>query len=143
MDARREFNMWKDNAFFCTGIALYWAEGAKRSQVFAFTNSDWKMFSLFIRWIERFAGANRNNLYYQLYIHKLYASEKCEEYWASKLQISTKSFKKTVYKPSGRLIKKRPQYKGCLRVSVPKSSGLLYKMKVWHNMLAQQYDSDV
>jgi hypothetical protein len=138
-EAKTEFITLSPDPFFHIGVALYWAEGVKRNNFFAFTNSDIDMIKLFVRWIERFVGVSREDLHLQLYIHKPYAHENCEEYWSLELGIPMNAFRKTVFKPHVSLVKKRPNYKGCLRVSVPKSSGLLFKMKVWQNMLSRYY----
>lgn len=89
--------------------------------------------------MERFVGINRNNLRFRLYIHKLYAHEDCESWWQKKLSLDSRQFSRTIYKPSGRGIKKRPLYKGCLRIEVPCSKGLLLKMKFWQRMLVDSY----
>lgn len=139
IEARKEFLSFSSDPFFHVGVALYWAEGAKRNSFFAFTNSDTDMIKLFVRWIERFVDVSRANLHLQLYIHKPYAHENCEEYWARELDVPKDTFRKTIFKPHRSLVKKRPNYKGCLRISVPKSSGLLFKVKVWQNMLSGYY----
>jgi len=138
-EALEEYEKYKNEELFKIGVALYWAEGAKRNSYFAFSNSDYKMMKVMVRWIETIAGVQRNNLHVYLYIHKPYAHENCEEFWSDKLNIPLKCFRKTTYKPTGKLIKKRPQYKGCLRIVVPKSGLLLKKMKVWQNVLAKEY----
>jgi len=138
-EAKKQFLTFSSEPFFHVGVALYWAEGAKRSNFFALTNSDTDMIKLFVRWIEKFVDVSRADLHLQLYIHKPYAHENCEEYWAKELDVPMDAFRKTIFKPHISLIKKRPNYKGCLRVSVPKSSGLLFKMKVWQNMLSRYY----
>ena len=124
---------------FLVGVALYWAEGAKRSNSFQFMNSDPEMIQTFVLWLESILGIDRKSVNYRLFIHKLYAHENCEKFWSDFLGVSLKNFKKTIYKPTSKLIKKRPSYKGCLRVEVTKSSKLLLKMKVWQNMLAREY----
>lgn len=121
---RQEFETHKHEALFQIGIALYWAEGTKRSSVFAFTNSDEDMIETMLLWIERYWGVMRNNIGVRLYIHKPYANEGCEYYWSKRLQVPLPCFKKTVYKPTGSLVKKRPGYRGCIRIELGKTTNL-------------------
>ncbi len=136
-EARCLFQQYQQSPLFQIGIALYWAEGAKRSNQWSFINSDEEMNSVVLLWLENFVGLERRELRYRLYVHKLYAHENCELWWQKKMNIPSSSFSCTVYKPSGRGIKKRPQYKGCLRIEVPKSKELLMKMKFWQAMLVE------
>jgi len=137
--AKEEFERYKDQTLFHTGIALYWAEGSKRSKVFQFMNSDAEMVRMMLIWLETYAGYSRSDLGYRLYIHKPYAHESCEEWWAQKLQVQLSNFKKTIFKPSGLGVKDRPNYKGCLRIEVPRSSTTFRKMQFWQNLLIEHH----
>ena len=136
-EAQKIFKECAHDHLFQVGIALYWAEGAKRNTYFSFSNSDSDMVLLMIRWMERYLNVNRASIHSRLYIHKPYAHEGCEEYWAGAIGIPRKLFKKTVYKPTGRLVKKRPSYKGVLRIST--NAEHLKKMKYWMQMLIECY----
>ncbi len=136
-EARTSFKENIHNPLFHTGISLYWAEGAKRSNQWSFINSDEDMLGIILNWLEQFTEHTRKNIRFRLYMHKLYAHENCEVWWQKQLRIPSIQFSRTVYKPSGKGIKKRPQYKGCLRFEVPRSKGLLVKMKFWQNMLIE------
>lgn len=138
-EARDVFKMHVNNPFFHTGIVLYWAEGSKRTNQWSFINSDEEMNETMLFWLESYCSIDRNTLRYRLYIHKLYAHENCEAWWQNKLCVDSSRFSKTTYKPSGRGIKKRPQYKGCLRIEAPRSKGWLLKMKFWQSMLVDSY----
>lgn len=133
-EAKAEFEKYKLEPMFQVGVSLYWAEGTKRSSQFSFTNSDQDMISVMIAWLERYTGCLRTALNYRLYIHKPYAHEKLEEFWMQILDVTKERFVKTVYKPTSLGIKKRPQYKGCLRIEIPKSHKLLCKMRFWQSM---------
>ncbi len=138
-EARKTFRKYKHEPFFHTGVALYWAEGSKRVNQWGFTNSDEEMSLVMIKWLEKYIEVKKLELHFRLYIHKLYAHENCELWWQNKLGVQAVQFGKTTYKPSGRGVKKRPQYKGCVRIEVRKSKGLLLKMKFWQNMLIEHY----
>ena len=136
--AKDEFREFSADPFFHVGIALYWAEGAKRDSTFAFVNSDAEMMSLMVVWIERFFNIRRDVFSARLYIHKPYAHEHCEEYWSKKTGIPIKNFRRTIYKPSGIGVKKRPDYRGCLRLMAGGMQALR-RMSFWQNMLIESY----
>ena len=134
------FNRFKNDPLFQLGIGLYWAEGAKNSGGTMFTNSDEKMFTVMLHWFEKFTSYSRLDLRYRLYVHKPYAHEGCEQWWAEKLQVPLSNFTKTSYKPTSKGIKTRQNYKGCLRIEVPKSSILLHSLKVWTGLLVEYHN---
>jgi hypothetical protein len=113
-----QYTKHANEAFFQVGIALYWAEGSKRNSTFQFVNSDEKIIITMLAWLEKYLTIQRKDITFRLYIHKPYAHERCEDWWQQKLGISGAQMRKTVYKPTDRLVKKRPQYKGCLRIEI-------------------------
>jgi hypothetical protein len=133
------FNRFKDNPLFQLGVGLYWAEGAKNSGGAIFTNSDEKMIIVMLQWFEKYTSYSRRDLRYRLYVHKPYAHENCEQWWSIKLSVPLSNFTKTSYKPTSKGIKIRQNYKGCLRIEVPKSSMLLHSLKVWTDLLVEYH----
>lgn len=133
-EAKVTFEKFKDDTLFHTGIALYWAEGAKRNEQFLFMNSDEAMIRTMLIWIETFTEYTRIELGYRLFIHHPFARDNWEVWWQKYLGVTEKQFKKTILKPTNLGVKKRPNYKGCLRVEVPRSTHLLTKIKFWMNM---------
>ena len=138
-EATMEFKKYAKDPLFHTGIALYWAEGAKRNSMFHFMNSDVEMIVTMLRWLENYTEYSRKDVGYRLYLHEPFRYENWEKWWQNKLGVHSSQFKKTVIKSSNFKIKKRPNYKGCLRVEVPRSIKLLTKMKFWINMLVVYY----
>lgn len=139
-EAKQEFARYKLDPFFVLGVSLYWAEGVKRWSSYAFVNSDYEMMQLMVSWMESFLGIDRRTMNARLYIHKLYAHERCEEFWAKQTGIPLENFRQTIYKPSGLGVKKRPDYKGCLRVM---GGGVkaLRKMLFWQRLLFGEFKS--
>ncbi len=137
-DAKREYADFRTNPFFFVGVALYWAEGSKRSSQWGFTNSDPEMVKLMVDWVQEFLKVSKEDLRLRLYIHKPYIHENCEEYWSQITGVPVSSFLKTIIKPSGLGVKKRPNYKGCLRMDIGKVS-FLRKMRYWEQMLIEEY----
>jgi hypothetical protein len=138
-EARLIFEKYKDDTLFHTGIALYWAEGAKRNSMFHFMNSDQVMIEVLLRWLERFTEYKRSDLGFRLYIHQPFIRDNWEAWWQKRLKVDKYQFKKTIIKPSGIGVKKRPNYRGCIRVEVPRSTQLLTKMKFWMNLLVEYH----
>lgn len=139
LDAQEEFQKFSHDPLFHTGISLYWGEGAKRSNMFMFTNSDADMVNVMLLWIEKFTQYKRDELGYRLYTHKPYAHLEYEKVWAAKLRVPLTQFKKTIIKPTSLGYKKRPGYEGCLRLEVPRSTFLFLKLSGWTKALIEYH----
>ena len=137
-EAKQEFVQFSSDPLFHVGVALYWAEGAKRSNSFAFTNSDEEMIRVMLSWVESFFKIVREEIGVRLYTHKPFADEKQEEYWAKAINVPLLNFRRTVYKKSASLSKKRPGYKGCLRIQLGKTVHFK-KIQFWQQMLIECY----
>lgn len=138
-EARKDFMLHKNEPLFHVGVSLYWAEGAKRSNQFLFVNTDKEMINIMLGWLEMYTKYSRTDCGYRLFIHKLYAHEDCIGYWVEELHVPRTTFKLSVFKETRQTTKIRPQYKGCLRIEVPRSRELLCKMKFWRDMLVDSY----
>ena len=138
-EAENEFNTYKNDPLFHTGVSLYWAEGAKRSNMFLFMNSDSDLINVMLKWLETFTEYSREDLGFRLYLHHPFVKDNWEVWWKKELKVHSDQFKKTIIKPTSLQIKKRPNYKGCLRIEVPRSTKLLTKMKFWINMLVEYH----
>jgi hypothetical protein len=117
---------------FLAGLILYLAEGSKKSEQFQFMNSDPKLMKYMILWVTKCGNKDFKTLRFRLYIHKLYEHENCETFWLKELKADSTQFLKTIYKPTGRVYKKNPQYKGCLRLEVA-GSELYWKTMAWRD----------
>lgn len=137
-DAKREFEKNIKSPLFQVGIALYWAEGGKRSNSFAFMNSDPAMIKLMIRWVESYLGATKKEVGLRLYAHKPYMHENYEVFWSKETGIPLEQFKKTVYKATESLVKKRPGYMGCMRIELGKVS-YFRRLQYWQQLLIGHY----
>ncbi len=136
--AKKEFELYRKDPFFYVGMALYWAEGSKRSNMFTFVNSDSDMVFVMLNWMEKFFGVSRIDIRARLYIHKPYAHENCEQHWSDATGIPLKNFRRTIYKPTGLLIKKRPNYMGCIRIEL---GAVTYfrRYLFWQKMMLEDY----
>lgn len=131
--AETEYKEMHNDELFLAGLLLYLAEGSKKSEQFNFMNSDPKLMKFMIMWVTKIGKKDFNMLKFRLYMHELYADEQCENFWINELGANPKQFLKTVYKPTGRLYKKNPAYKGCLRLEIS-GSELYWKTMAWRDL---------
>ncbi len=136
--AEKDFTTFIKDPFFNIGLCLYWAEGAKKNTYFAFMNSDPEMHVIMLKWMRKYLKLKKSDFKYRLYIHEPYREENCEIFWANKLGLSEKGFQRTIYKPTPHKVKKNPDYKGCLRLSVTKID-VLRTMMAWQKLLIKYY----
>ncbi len=139
-DAKNSFDKHKTESLFLVGIALYWAEGSKRTGEFQFINSDPEMITFMYSWIQKYMKIDKNSIKKQLFIHRIPGYENIDIFWSNLLGITPNDFEKTIFKPTHHAIKKNPNYKGCLRLSI----GGIYNLrliKAWQKLLIQYYGS--
>src|SRR3989338_580407 len=139
LDAKSEFELFIPEPFFGIGLALYWAEGTKRGSGFAFSNSDPAMVRMMVLWIEKYLKIHCSELTARLYTHRPFENDGLEDFWSHVTEIPIANFRKTTYKPMGLSVKKRPNYKGCLRVLTRNSTVNLRKMLFWQSLLIKHF----
>lgn len=84
-----------EDPLFVAGIMLYEAEGSKGENN-GFSNSDYRLLIIFIKFIEKYFGINRNtDISYRLYIHVIRKDdlERIIRFWSKKLSIDSKIIK--------------------------------------------------
>jgi len=139
--SRKEIGKISDRELWLIGIALYWAEGSKSKEYnpsmgIVFTNSDYQMIQIFLRWLKVCCGVKDNELGYEIYIHES-CREKIQQvigFWSSKLNIQENSLQKIRYKKNKINTKRKnvgDLYNGCLRVTVVASSTLNRRVVGW------------
>lgn len=84
----------KQNKLRLIGSMLYWAEGAKRSKIVDFTNSDIKMCRLFMRFLREICGIDENKLRVYLYCHENQNPGELTLFWSRLLKIPKVQFTK-------------------------------------------------
>jgi len=135
--ARETFAEYMNDPLFAVGLALYWAEGAKKNHCASFMNSDPEMCQVMMCWFQRFLDVKKSDIRLRLYIHEPYKDENCEKHWADILNVPLSQFKDTVYKPTPHSVKKNLDYKGCLRLSV-KGIQRLRQIKAWRELFVDR-----
>lgn len=117
-EAEKEFASFSKNSLALIGIVLYWAEGGRKSSYFQFTNSDPVIIKTIMKWLREFCKIAEEKMKIRIYIHKIYAHEKCENFWSKVTSIPISHFQRTIYKPTPHRIKKNLDYKGCVQIRV-------------------------
>jgi len=133
---------------FITGIALYWAEGAKdkpwrRNGRVVIINSDPDVLEIFLAWL-RLVGMPPGDLRFRLTIHETADVEAHEEWWAQRLCVSRAPFSRaTLKRHNPKTIRQNTGdgYHGCLVVSVARSGWLYYSIEGWWSAIVSGTDS--
>lgn len=123
------YEKYKNDRIFIAGLCLYWAEGSKRASQLQFVNSDPKMITFMIGWLQKYLEIPKSKIFLRLSTHKDFITENYELFWAELTGISMNQFKKTSYRPNRHgIYKKNPTYKGCIRIEAPGGMAVLRKM---------------
>jgi len=94
--AKKEVGKLFKNPLFFTGLALYWAEGAKSmAEKVKLANSDEKMISLSMRWFREICKVPENKFRIHIHMHTLHIRKDIVDYWSKVTGIPLNQF----YKP--------------------------------------------
>ena len=137
-EAREEYIKLSKTPFFLVGLVFYWAEGSKKSKFFQFTNSDPIAIKTMLRWLRKTCKIPEKEIRLGIQIHKIYADENCEKFWAKISGIPSRNFLKTTYKPTPHKIKRNPDYKGCVHLRIYRTAFFL-KVMEWLQNLIKEY----
>jgi len=114
-DAKEEVPKLLCSRLFLIGLILYWCEGTQKTGDFSFMNSDPVIIKIMMKWLQNVCKIPKNKVRFRLYIHRVYAKERCERFWSKELGVPLSQIKVT-YKPTPHKFKRNPGYKGCLKV---------------------------
>jgi hypothetical protein len=125
-------NSISNEAFKLMGAALYWGEGSKgkRAQI---TNSDPLLILFMVKWIEKFFSINPKGLVARLNIYQKQNEKDIIYFWSELLGIPKENFKKSFIKPAGSGYRKNNLYHGTIRIEIPKSTDICYRINGWVN----------
>ncbi|MEK7497971.1 MAG: hypothetical protein AAB656_03565 [Patescibacteria group bacterium] len=122
------------------GIALYWAEGSKKSTEVSFCNSDPKLIIFLIKWLDHIFGVGKERLTFRLGINKIHKKREqiVKNYWVDILNVSLDQFRKTSFKnsKSKKVYKNFNDHYGTLTVKVLKASDVYYRIMGFINALS-------
>ena len=125
------------NKLRISALMLYWAEGTKKGSNVDFTNSDYKMAQLWIKFLREICKVDEKRLKLQLHLHYDMNEPELKKWWSKKLNIPLKNFTKSYIKK----VKKKGTYKiksyvGTIKIRYS-SKSLLNKInteisQLWH-----------
>lgn len=102
------------NKLFCS--LLFWAEGAKEDQRVMFINSDPKMISTFLKLFRSSFPVSEDKFRVLMHLHEYHNEKELRKYWSKVSKIPQSQFTKSYKKPHTKT-RKRPNYKGCVRIT--------------------------
>jgi hypothetical protein len=123
------------------GIALFWAEGNKKGSRFIFSNSDFLMLKLILKWLVVCMDVLKEHIYISIQINEEHRNreEKIIQYWQETLKIEKKNILGPYYikRPGIKFYKNKNEYFGVVRIQVRKSSVLQYKILGYIRVLTE------
>ncbi|MDD3088272.1 MAG: hypothetical protein PHP89_06900 [Candidatus Omnitrophica bacterium] len=135
--AREAINLLKDS-FFVAGLMLYWAEGDKRSGGVQFSNSDWEMVKLMMKWFRKFCSVPEEKFRIGLFIHTLHTRENCINFWSNITKIPINQFNKPYIKPAIFSNRKNKLYEGTCAIKIH-SRDLMTRILGWLDQYKKNY----
>ena len=126
---------------FLLGVALYWAEGTKRSghrigMMVDFANSDPAMIKQFLRWLFSHCGVGRDEITLRLHLHEAHKSREkdIQKLWLSLIKEPSLEFGTTLFKKHNpKTVRKKigNDYIGLVSIRVKKSTTLQRRIMGW------------
>jgi len=135
--AKREFEINKNNPLFMAGLMLYAGEGDKSSKhLVRLSNSEFYLHSVFIRFSGEFLGVKRKNIKFWLLLYPDHSTEECLNIWSRKTGIGRQNFNKSQI-IKGKSKTKKLQYG--VGNSIISSTGLKKKMMKWLDLCKRDF----
>ena len=128
----KHFKDLTQEGFFAAGLALYWAEGSKKTPGVVVCNSDYRIINFLIRWLEMFFGVNKKDFAVNVGINEIHQDREdtVKKYWSEKTGIPLSQFRKTSYKKvrNIKVYSNHNYHFGTFNLKVLKSTDLYYKI---------------
>ena len=131
------------------GIMLYWAEGAKEKQYrlgqgVIFSNSDFKMIRLFLRWLKDCLKIPKDRINVDIYIHNnsTHRLNEVRSFWSKVTGFPIKKFGKIYFKKHKiKTLRRNTEnnHYGLLRVKVSKSTYINRRIAGWIKGICQKW----
>jgi hypothetical protein len=141
-EARQEVASLVGRSSWVAGAVAYWAEGTKRGNELAMSNSDPAMLRLFIGWCEIHLDVSRDRFTVRLHIHSGQDEREIAAYWSEQLGLPPDQFRKSYIKPEGTGHRKNNLYMGTAQVRVRRSTALRHKVLGWIDGLSDAYGNN-
>ena len=138
-----------EEKLFLMGIMLYWAEGAKEKQYrlgqgVSFSNSDFKMIKIFIKWLKDCLKTPDDRINFDVYIHdnNKYRLNEVKLFWSKVTGFPINKFGKIYFKKHKiKTLRKNidSNYHGLLRVRVLRSTYINRRIAGWIEGICQKW----
>lgn len=136
---RQEARRYRDDPFWTAGVMAYWAEGGKRSNELAFSNSDPALIRFFLAWASRYLDLSIDRFSISLHLHAGQDDEERKAFWVAQTGLPLQHFRKTFIKPEGTGHRKNRLYNGTAQVRVRRSTALLHRVIGWIDGLSNAF----
>lgn len=141
-EAREEVGEITDRELFIAGVIAYAAEGSKQKPwspkcATQFMNSDPRMITLYLRWLDGL-GITLEDLSFRVSIHKSADVQSALGFWSSVVGVPKERFRRTTLKRGNPRTPRRNiglSYRGCLCVSVRRSTDLTRRIDGWFDAI--------
>jgi hypothetical protein len=143
-EAVEQIGTVSERDLFVAGVVAYAAEGLKNkpwsgSRPVQFINSDPQMITLFLHWLD-LIGIKRESMSFRLAIHCNADVEGALAFWSDLVGAPGKDFLSTTLKRHNPKTRRRsvgPTYRGCLTVTVRRSTDLNRRIDGWFRAIVQ------
>lgn len=128
---REEITVLSKRDILIAGIALYWAEGTRKSRL-GFTNSEPQMIKFMFRWFQDAMGVAKDDFMPRVFINAIHRSRinKVLHFWSQLLQLPTSQFGNPIFlkRPPRKVYENYESYYGVLALGIRRSSELKYRI---------------
>jgi methylated-DNA-protein-cysteine methyltransferase-like protein len=136
--AHEQYENYKDDGFFLSGISVYWAKGGQSGGLVSFSSSEEDKIQFMIKWVEKYLGVSREKLNFRLILGEIGESElkKSKIFWSTRLKIGESLIKLTINKKAKS--KNVALNKGIMQFSMC-SVDKLRILQSWQKLMSQYY----
>lgn len=139
IESRAQINNVSARELFLVGVALYWAEGYKRTNWnLAFSNSDPDMIRVVMKFFRSICNVPPEKFRVQMQLYSNLCEIKTKNYWSQITDIPVSQFTKAIYQISSasKLKRGRTLLNGTIRVRI-NDVQLVNKIKGWISGLSE------
>jgi len=136
-EAKKEYNYFRKNSLFISGLNLYWGEGDNKLEngIVRLSNTDPRMIRIFCNFLSAIR-VPKNKIRVSLILYPDLLDNKCKIFWSKASKIPLCQFYKTQF-IKGRHPTKRLEHGIC--IIQMNSRGLKEKIFVWTELFYQEY----
>jgi predicted transcriptional regulator len=128
----KRFKDFSEREFFVSGLAIYWAEGSKKTREVAMINSDPRMIKFMINWFRHFFNIDDNRISARVGINLIHKDRESvvKKYWSDVTGVPIHQFRNTNFKKTANLkiYDNFNQHFGTLTVKILKPKEVYYKI---------------